>query len=143
MSLVATLAVAPQGSDLAQLLAASAADHSSAWPGDLRNGVASILRSRAPPATRQAALVLASAAVDLCGPSWLLGTAGKAKVRGPGLDLTMPVRCVGVSSQQLTHLSPCKSILTLQLTARRWMPVAVMSGHGVKLCRQNLARSTS
>lgn len=90
----------PEGSTLARLLAASAADHSSTWPGDLRKGVAAILRSRAPPATRQAALVLASAAVDLCGPSWLLGTAGEAKAK-PGSFYQLIVELAAIETKVL------------------------------------------
>ena len=42
-----------QGSRLQQLLADSAHARDSGWPADLRVGVSSVLRSRAPPATRQ------------------------------------------------------------------------------------------
>lgn len=42
-----------QGSRLAQRLADGAHQQGSKWPADLRAGVASVLRSRAPPATRQ------------------------------------------------------------------------------------------
>lgn len=39
-----------------------------------------MLRAHAPPATKQAALALAAAAVDLAGPAWLAGPAAEAQV---------------------------------------------------------------
>lgn len=51
-------------------------------------------------AVLQAALVLTSAAVDLCGPSWLLGAAGVAKVARCCSTASRRIQCHDLSSRE-------------------------------------------
>lgn len=65
--------LAAQGGELWMLQAASAKAEAQGWPAGVRAGVTAVLQARAPFETRQAALAVVAAMMDLCGQTWLLG----------------------------------------------------------------------
>lgn len=78
--------------------------------------------------------MLAAAAVDICGPSWLLGAAGKPKVHAQGdFHLAMEVATIGRSllpPRQLQHaylkLEGCAHIVFAAVVRSRGDTVVCM-----------------
>lgn len=85
------------------------------WAGDMRAGLALLLRGRAGPVQRHSALQLAAAVVGVAGPAWLLGPAsapGGGEVGDAGAFFQLLVEITKIETSVLLHdaLSPAAQV---------------------------------